>query len=505
MSRGKRYDGESKLNKKKVAATIIAIIVIIMVIISLKNLFTGNVTVPEMTVQTSYFTVYDNNKYGVIDNKGNTVVGLDYDELIVIPDQTRDLFICTYDIDYENETYSTRVLNSSGEEILTDYSNVRAIEKRDLNDVWYDTNLLIYESNGLYGLIDFDGKKVLDAEYTNIYSLDGTERSIVVEKDGLRGIVNSNLKSLVVDCNYDDITTLSTDSEDDGYIVSSNGNYGIISASGKTILETNYSEIKNTTGDSMYVVNDGSGLKLIDSNLNTILDSGFDDIISINGDNLIIQNGGSYGVITISGESRIPAEYEELVYATDNYYIARQNGLYGIISLDNVVCVDFRYTYLEHLHSTDFYIGDNSDYTTDIIDRNFETRLSNVIISELNTDSNYMIVREDGEYKYYTLNFEEESNIDALKTNTLFLSKSGDKYGYVNSNGELVVDYIYDDAREQNSYGYCAVKQNGVWGVLASDGTVILEPSVNLDDSLYIDFIADWHLYNDASLNIYIK
>ena len=84
-----------------------------------------------------------------------------------------------------------------------------------------------------------------------------------------------------------------------------------------------------------------------------------------------------------------------------------------------------------------------------------------------------MIVREDGEYKYYTLNFEEESNIDALKTNTLFLSKSGDKYGYVNSNGELVVDYIYDDAREQNSYGYCAVKQNGVWGVLASDGTVI--------------------------------
>ena len=180
-------------------------------------------------------------------------------------------------------------------------------------------------------------------------------------------------------------------------------------------------------------------------------------------------------------------------------------ALYGIISLDNVVCVDFRYTHLEHLHSTDFYIGDNSDYTTDIIDRNFETRLSNVIISELNTDSNYMIVREDGEYKYYTLNFEEESNIDALKTNTLFLSKSGDKYGYVNSNGELVVDYIYDDAREQNSYGYCAVKQNGVWGVLASDGTVILEPSVNLDDSLYIDFIADWHLYNDASLNIYIK
>ena len=505
MSRGKRYDGESQLNKKKVAATIIALIVVIMVVISLKNLFTNNNTVAEMVVQTTYFTVYDNNKYGVIDNEGNTIIDLEYDELIVIPDQTTDLFICTYDVDYDNETYSTKVLNSDGEEILTDYSNVHAIEKSDVNDVWYDTNLLIYEENGLYGLIDFNGTKILDAEYTDIYALDGTEKSIVVEKDGLKGIVNSNLKKLVIDCNYDDVSTLSTSSEDDGYIVSIDGSYGIISASGKTILETNYTEIKNVTGNSMYVVNDGTGLKLIDSNLSVILDSGFDDIISINGENLVIQDGDLYGVITTSGETKISAQYEELAYATSNYYIAKQNDLYGVISLDNVVCVDFKYTSLEYNNSANFYVGENSDYTSDLIDRNLETKLSGVIISELNTDSNYMIIRQDGEYKYYTLNFEEETNIDALKSNTLYLSKSGDKYGYVNSNGDLIVDYIYDDAKEQNSYGYCAVKQDGLWGVLASDGTVILEPSVNLDDSLYIEFVSTWHLYNDASLNIYVK
>lgn len=505
MSKGKRYDGDVKLNKKKVAATIIAIIVVIMVIVSLRNLFNNDARVNEMTVPISYFTVYDNEKYGVINNNGDFVLNPEYDEMIIIPDQSRDLFICTYDVDYANETYSTRVVNSSGTEILTDYSNIRPIEKRDLNDVWYDTNLLIYESNGLYGLVDFDGNRVLDAEYTDIYALEGTERSIVVEKDGLKGIVNSNLKSLVVDCNYDEIETLSDSSEDEGYIVLSNGLYGIISASGKAILENNYQEIKNVTGNSMYVVRDDSGLRLIDSNLNTVLSSGFEDITSINGENLIIRNGESFGVITTTGESRIPVEYEDLIYATDNYYIARRNGLYGIISTDNVVCVDFKYTSLEYMHSTDFYEGENSNYTTDIINRNFETRLAGVIITELNTDLNYMQVRQDGEYKFYTLNFEEESNIDALRSNTLFLVSNGDKYGYVNRDGELIVDYIYDDAREQNSYGYCAVKQNGLWGVLASNGTVILEPSVNLDDNLYIEFIDEWHLYNDASLNIYVK
>ena len=266
-----------------------------------------------------------------------------------------------------------------------------------------------------------------------------------------------------------------------------------------------YQEIKNVTGNSMYVVRDDSGLKLIDSNLNTVLANGFEDIVSINGENLIIKNGDLYGVIKTSGESKVPVEYEDLSYATDNYYVAKKGGLYGIISIENVVCVDFKYNSLEYLHSTDFYQAENSDFTTDIIDRNFETKLSHIIISELNIEGNYMQVRENGEYKYYNLNIVEETNINALKTNTLFLSKNGDKYGYVNKDGELIVDYKYDDAREQNSYGYCAVKQNGLWGVLDSSGNVILEPSVNLDDNLYIEFISTWHLYDDLSLNIYVK
>ncbi len=35
-----------------------------------------------------------------------------------------------------------------------------------------------------------------------------------------------------------------------------------------------------------------------------------------------------------------------------------------------------------------------------------------------------------------------------LTTNTIFLDKKDGKYGFVNKNGIVVVDYIYDDARE---------------------------------------------------------
>ena len=92
-----------------------------------------------------------------------------------------------------------------------------------------------------------------------------------------------------------------------------------------------------------------------------------------------------------------------------------------------------------------------------------------------------------------------------MPTHTLFMIKENGKYGYVNKNGEKIVDTIYDDAKEQNEYGYCAVKKDGVWGAIKSDGTLILEPTVNLDESLFIDFISKWHLYNNQNLNIYTK
>ena len=41
MSRGRRYDNETRLNIKKVVATIVAIVVVIMFVISIKKLLSN--------------------------------------------------------------------------------------------------------------------------------------------------------------------------------------------------------------------------------------------------------------------------------------------------------------------------------------------------------------------------------------------------------------------------------------------------------------------------------
>ena len=66
-SRGKRYYNEPKLNMKKVLAFVLAIAVIIMVFVSIKNLLTNDKQ-KEVVVETAYFSVIEDNKWGVIDN-----------------------------------------------------------------------------------------------------------------------------------------------------------------------------------------------------------------------------------------------------------------------------------------------------------------------------------------------------------------------------------------------------------------------------------------------------
>ena len=114
-----------------------------------------------------------------------------------------------------------------------------------------------------------------------------------------------------------------------------------------------------------------------------------------------------------------------------------------------------------------------------------------------------MKIRTNNDYKYYNFKFEEKTNRELLISNTLYLDKKDGKYGYVNKDGVVVVDYIYDDAREQNEFGYSSVKKDGMWGCIDSKGKQVIAPSYTLENATLIEFISKWHKGEDLSLNYY--
>ena len=152
---------------------------------------------------------------------------------------------------------------------------------------------------------------------------------------------------------------------------------------------------------------------------------------------------------------------------------------------------------MTYVENGGFIQADKSDIETVILDSNLSQKVIG-IISEVNLEKGYIKAYVNNEYKYYNFKFEEKNASDLLITNSLFLSKKDDKYGYVDKSGKVVVDYIYEDGTEQNSCGFSAVKKDGVWGSINKIGAVSKEPSINLDNSIYIDFIGEWHLSDNG-------
>lgn len=503
MSRGKRYDGEQKLNMKKVFAVLIAIAVIVMFVIGIKELFTTEDTVQEKVVALRYFPVYTAGKWGVIDSKGNIIIEPTYDEYIVVPDNQKGIFICTTDVNYENNTYSTKVLNEKGEELFTDYDLVEAIENFDeSNNLWYQSGILKVCKDGKYGIIDINGNEIANCEYDSITALNGVENSMLTEKNGKYGIIDS-VGSVIIENKYNEIKPISNRYEE-GYIVKNeDNNYGVITYTKQAAVEEKYDEIKNVYGNGKYyIVKENDDWKIVDTEGKKYLEGTYDDIIDIIGENAIIKNGKKYGIVNIQNEQEmVKAQYDSISYGEGEHYIVNNSSKYGIIDEKGEKLIDLTYSNIIYRSEGNFYEATNSDYTSDLIDSNLNVKLTKVILSEVNNQKGYMRVRQDAEYKYYNFRFEEKTSKEVLNGNTLFLSRNDEgKYGFVDANGNVVVNYIYDEAKEQNDYGYASVKQNGLWGAIDSKGQIAVSPSYNLETNILIEFIGKWHIGEDLNL-----
>ena len=164
MSKGRRFD-EPRLNIKKVLGVLICIIVVIMVIVSIVKLVKNHQETNQITA-TAYFVALENNKWGVIDNKGNTIYGL---------------------------------INFKGEKILdTIYDEIDSLKGVK--------NSLIIKKDGNVGVCSNYGTIIADTKYKDIKALGNTYENgyIIVTTDNKYGIIGID-KSIILEPTYEQI------------------------------------------------------------------------------------------------------------------------------------------------------------------------------------------------------------------------------------------------------------------------------------------------------------
>ena len=504
MSRGRRYE-EPKLNMKKVFAVIIAIIVIIMCVVMIKGILDRDKEQGKIASK-NYFAAYQNNKWGVIDSEGNIVIDPSYAEMIIVPNSKEDVFLCTYDVDYDAGTYKTKALNSKNEEIFTDYSQIEAISNTDENNnLWYETNILRVEKDGKYGLIDLSGKTLLECEYDEITALDGSKGILKISKDGNYGVVGEDGK-ILIPAQYANIENLDTESKVGFVVQNEEGKYGIVDYSNATILEPQYDEITKVYGSDNYVVKQtGKEIIVKKDGTEVLNNSDYDSIPEVlkNTENdVIYKKQDKFGVMKLSGEITIDAEYEDLKESKSGILIAKKDGKYGVIDISKNQKVEFKYNSIFYNEKADLYVAEDEEFNNEIINNTFAVQKTGILL-DLDDEKGYIKLREGEETKYYNFKFEERKESDIFTSNTLFISKKDGKYGFVDKEGNVVVDYIYDDATQQNEYGFAGVKKDGKWGVVDKQGKLLQEPTYDLSDYLTLDFIGRWHLGKDLNMNYY--
>lgn len=503
-NRGRRYEEKPKLNLKKVFAVILVLVAFIMSIFIIKGILTKDKQQGKIGSK-DYIVIFQDNKWGVIDSNGNTVIDPSYEEMITIPNSKEDVFLCIYDVNYENGEYKTKVLNNKNEEIFTKYEQIEAFSNKDVNNnIWYEENVLKVKKDGKYGIINLAGKELTACEYEQIEPIEGIKNVLKVTKDGKKGVIDNQGKKVLATQSAE-ITNLGKEAIDGFIVKGEDGKYGIVNYSDEVILEAKYDTIEKVHGNDMYVVRQGGKQVLVKKDGTEVLNTGFDEIKEIlkNAENgIIYKKDGKYGVMKTNGEVTIAPDYEDLKEAKTGIFIVKKSGKYGIIDSQKAVKIEPTYTALTYHEKTDLYIAEKADYTNDIIDNEFAVRQSGMLI-DIDDEKGQFEIKQGEDYKYYNVKFEEKSRQEIKSNDTLFKRKQDGKYGFVDKNGSVVIDYQYDDATEQNNYGYAGIKKDGKWGAIDKNGNIVQEPTYNLDDYLKIDFIGRWHLGKDINMNYY--
>ncbi len=411
---------------------------------------------------------------------------------------------------------------------IMDFSGKKITEPiyEEISNLDFKEGNLKVKKDGLYGIINIKGTTILKTEYDNIMS-DGyySENTQYLKAgfilrtktdDGYRfGYANERGK-IVLEPIYNEVNRI-TEVEDDKtvYLIpSSNGKYGLVK-NGKQILENEYQEINYDKTNNIIIAQKGTvqgvfsmeGKNIIPLDYNSIIIGG-DYINAIKGDKKVIfdKNGneiktdisshnqvskdysividkedGSYNILDKNNNKLLKESYVYIDYYKDNYFIVTKNSLTGIIDSLGKIIIPIQYATIQKIDKTELLkVTETTKNKIDIIgaDLKIKDGLENAVLEK---NEKYIKIYSNSDVKYFDISGKEIEYKDIENNNSLYAKKQNDKWGFVDSNGNTVVQFIYEMVTEQNG-NVAGIKQNGKWGIVDSTGKIILEPKYELND-----------------------
>ena len=518
---------------KKIRWIIIGIVAVIIIAISIMAIINEvqlHYKVEEIS-EYNYFTLEQNQKYGVIDRNGNIVIEAEY-EAVQIPNPSKAIFVCVKEYNENTKEYETVVYNEKKEVLLSNYKNVQAISiYTNVNSTPYEKSVLTYKENGKYGLINLEGKQITKPVYDEISSINYKEGTFLVKQNELEGIINMKGK-VIIKCEYESVTSDNYYSENGynkqaGFIVSKKTEdgyrYGYVNYRGTIILNPIYTQLERVTEianeKGVYFIAFKNGQAGLLKNNKEILNYEYEDIqYNVLGSIFVTKRNGKYGAVNQEGTTVLYPEYDNVytggmylnalkdkdIFIFDlngnkietnevsktktenaNYYITiDKNNKYKVVDSKDNIIIDKDYTYIEYLPG-DYFIVER-DSKSGIIDSNGKSviELKYDSISRIN-ETDILQMEKDRNIALYNLNMKEIVSMDnaivkeVKDEKAYILLYSDTDFKYLDKEGNILTS---QNLFENNTL--FAKNINGKWGFVDKDGNL----KVQNDYELVTDF-----------------
>lgn len=471
--------------------------------------------------------VQKNGLWGVIDTRGNPLLGFHYRELEVSPDHYQVIRYNNWELknmeaDTVVRSFSYDSLFAAGEGLLKYYM----LGKYGLVDTAGNVvTSYLFDSIGTeefgkfkvkvwdqYGVIDRNGKEILPARYEDVLIDSLDIRAAVKAKDGKWrwGLFSSEGKE-ILSPNYPFVGELG---ENMVPVRAENGIWRYVDFAGSTLIGFKFSEagpfrnglaeVKNYMTDSFEVIDHGgkviissaefpfykSGLLWLDDQHNKIWrisHTKYDRLELLNDNYILVQESGKSGLLTANDKLLVPCQYDYISKPSDEgQIVVRVGDKWGVMDLKGKFTLDLtdKFEKIAPFHEGFARVTIKGRYG--FIDSRGNVYISPQYVDAGNVSDGMVSIKINGKWGF--VNTDEKLMVQPyydqvwpFRKGTAIVFSEG-RFNLINKNGDELHDPV--SSIKITPSGKYLLKEKGKYGLAGENGKEILPVKYDLIDEV---------------------
>ena len=345
--------------------------------------------------------------------------------------------------------------------------------KDKINDEAEDKSVIysVIEENGKYGVKNQDEKVIVKPQYEQVVIPNEHRGIFICDNDGEKTVVYNEKGSEILK-DYDAVEPIKLSNlleekyEKNAIIYQKNGKYGLLSITGKVILDARYEQIYSLGyKENEVIVKDNNKYKIYDVKGKQLIKDEFDSIQSDEYYNeqdeykksgyivcKTTSDGYRYGYYDYDYDQVLTTDYNQIlrivnvIDKNNVYLIASKNGQYGVF-INNVKIINTQYQTINYEKDFNLFIAERTGKYGAFNEKGNE--VLKVEYDSLEVKGIYIYATKGEEKKVFDkdgkeVNIPFDTTIEKTDNDNVYIKFENNKYGVIDKDGKTLINCEYD-------------------------------------------------------------